>query len=65
MRRMSRQLSGPLRRFTSSLRSTQAATSTEYAILLGLIVVVLLVGVRFFGQTVVDLFETYPELVSS
>jgi Flp pilus assembly pilin Flp len=54
-----------LRRLPLPLRCDRAATSAEYALLIGLIAVVLVIGVSFFGRAVISLFETYPELISS
>ncbi|MEZ5232300.1 MAG: Flp family type IVb pilin [Acidimicrobiia bacterium] len=46
-------------------RRCEAATSAEYALLIAMIAVVIVVAVAFFGRAVVGLFETYPELISS
>lgn len=46
-------------------RQTQGSTASEYALLLGLLVMVLVISVSLLGGAVRDLFESYPELISS
>jgi Flp pilus assembly pilin Flp len=60
-----RRLPASLPRLPPAARCDRAATSAEYALLIGLIAVVLVLSVSFFGRTVISLFETYPELISS
>ena len=50
---------------TERLRSTRGATAAEYALLLATIAVVIVLAVTAFGQAVSNLFQTYPQLISS
>ncbi|MCC6433504.1 MAG: Flp family type IVb pilin [Acidimicrobiales bacterium] len=42
-----------------------AATSAEYALLIAMIAIVIVVAVGVFGQQVAALFRSYPTLISS
>jgi pilus assembly protein Flp/PilA len=48
----------------TDFRSEKGATATEYALLVGLIALVLVVGVGFFGTTLNTWFSTLGTTVS-
>jgi Flp pilus assembly pilin Flp len=44
---------------------TSGSTASEYALLLGLLVMVLVISISMFGGAVSSLFSSYPQLISS
>ncbi len=44
---------------------TDGSTASEYALLLGLLVMVLVISISMFGGAVTSLFSSYPQLISS
>jgi Flp pilus assembly pilin Flp len=53
------------RRHGALRRDDRGATAAEYALLLALILVVIVVAVKGFGPVLADLFRSYPDLSSS
>jgi Flp pilus assembly pilin Flp len=52
-------------RVGSRIRDPRGATSTEYALLLAFLAVVIVLSVRLFGGVLVDVFSLYPDLTTS